>query len=424
MNKKLGLVLGGGGARGCYEAGAWQAFEEQGIHFDCVAGSSIGAIIGALYVQQGKDKAIEFILKISPSRIVEGWTDLPKDMEQLIADRQKIGAFISKYLTQGSDITPLKESIRGMLDFKAFKESKVDFACMTFNASKWVPQPFFKKDITADNMQDVLIASASCFPAFPMLEMKGESFIDGGYADNLPVDLAKQMGAEEIIAIDVKGPGFVKPRIEDGTVRYFEPILQLGNFLDFNKALARKTLKIGYLETNKYLNVCCGWIYTFLSSDWPNIYVLEHYIEAKLEELDIQISLETINRTQQQVMGYKAIIPKTKFMSEYKYTRLIEMLGVMAKIDPVKLYRWDDFMDILFERLDVISKKTDGKDDWTTWEKQVLMEERTVGFYRSLKAEKGKLPLVAAPLASMFENTYSMAVIWYCLDVFYRKNKK
>lgn len=81
-------------------------------------------------------------------------------------------------------------------------------------------------------------------------------------------------------------------------------------------------------------------------------------------------------------------------------------------------------MDILFERLDVISKKTDGKDDWTTWEKQVLMEERTVGFYRSLKAEKGKLPLVAAPLASMFENTYSMAVIWYCLDVFYRKNKK
>jgi NTE family protein len=45
MNKKTvhGLVLGGGGARGCYEIGAWQAFHETGVHFDCVAGTSIGS---------------------------------------------------------------------------------------------------------------------------------------------------------------------------------------------------------------------------------------------------------------------------------------------------------------------------------------------------------------------------------------------
>lgn len=48
MKEKLGLVLGGGGAKGCYEIGAWQAFEECGIYFDCVAGTSIGALVGSM----------------------------------------------------------------------------------------------------------------------------------------------------------------------------------------------------------------------------------------------------------------------------------------------------------------------------------------------------------------------------------------
>ena len=60
QNKKVrGLVLGGGGARGCYEVGAWQAFRECNIHFDCVSGTSIGAIVGAIYVQGNLHDAIE-----------------------------------------------------------------------------------------------------------------------------------------------------------------------------------------------------------------------------------------------------------------------------------------------------------------------------------------------------------------------------
>ena len=43
-NKKMGLVLGGGGARGCYEIGAWQMLNQANIEFDCAAGTSIGAL--------------------------------------------------------------------------------------------------------------------------------------------------------------------------------------------------------------------------------------------------------------------------------------------------------------------------------------------------------------------------------------------
>lgn len=50
--------------------------------------------------------------------------------------------------------------------------------------------------MTAENSVDILLASASCYPAFPMMVMNGDDYIDGGYADNVPVDLALKMGAK------------------------------------------------------------------------------------------------------------------------------------------------------------------------------------------------------------------------------------
>ena len=50
---------------------------------------------------------------------------------------------------------------------------------------------------------DYLIASASCFPIFPIHTFKEQSFIDGGYFDNVPVDLALDMGADEVIIVDM-----------------------------------------------------------------------------------------------------------------------------------------------------------------------------------------------------------------------------
>ena len=81
---KNGLVLGGGGAKGCYEVGSLQAFEECNIKFDCVAGTSIGAIIGAIYTQQTIDEVVDFVYAISPGQIVKDLFEFPDNFNDVL----------------------------------------------------------------------------------------------------------------------------------------------------------------------------------------------------------------------------------------------------------------------------------------------------------------------------------------------------
>ena len=72
---------------------------------------------------------------------------------------------------------------------------------MTYNVSKMQAQPFYKKDISREQAVSIIMASASCFPAFPMMDIDGQKYIDGGYADNVPISLIKEMNADKIIVI-------------------------------------------------------------------------------------------------------------------------------------------------------------------------------------------------------------------------------
>ena len=62
---------------------------------------------------------------------------------------------------------------------------------------------FIKEDISREQAVSIIMASASCFPAFPMMDIDGQKYIDGGYADNVPISLIKEMNADKIIVIDV-----------------------------------------------------------------------------------------------------------------------------------------------------------------------------------------------------------------------------
>ena len=86
---KNGLVLGGGGAKGCYEVGSLQAFEECNIKFDCVAGTSIGAIIGAIYTQQTIDEVVDFVYAISPGQIVKDLFEFPDNFNDVLENKNR-----------------------------------------------------------------------------------------------------------------------------------------------------------------------------------------------------------------------------------------------------------------------------------------------------------------------------------------------
>lgn len=84
MNQKpqKGLVLGGGGAKGCYHVGAWEAFRELGIRFDAVTGTSIGALVGAFYVQQDIHPVVDFVLGMKPTEIAEELPYMPSTVRE------------------------------------------------------------------------------------------------------------------------------------------------------------------------------------------------------------------------------------------------------------------------------------------------------------------------------------------------------
>ena len=175
---KIGLVLGGGGARGIGHIGALKAFEELGVTFDYVAGTSAGSIVGALYAF-GKTAA---------------------EMESLVKNLKK------RDIMKGSIpfIKPAKsERLENLLneifgDITVFSEMKIPLSvvCTDLKTGKEV-------DFDYGNVAKVVSASCSVPGVFTPVVYEGMHLVDGGLRNNVPVDVVKKMGANVVFAIDV-----------------------------------------------------------------------------------------------------------------------------------------------------------------------------------------------------------------------------
>lgn len=420
--KKQGLVLGGGGARGCYEIGAWQAFDECGIHFDCVSGTSIGALVGALYVEHALGPAIEFAYHLKPTDVAVDLFEFPKDFEQAFENRRVMVDYLRQFVREGMDITPLREAFERLFNYREFMESSVDYACMTFNVTKLTGEAFFKSAMTPENSIDILLASASCYPAFPMLEMNGSSYIDGGYENNLPCDLAVAMGAEELTVIDVHGPGRVKPWPAGVPIRYLQPILQLGNFLDFSTEEAKRSLHLGYLETMKAENRFFGYAFTFEKYDWPRYYVLASRIDEKLKENGEFLNLEAGKNLLAYALGYTPAPLENEFMPRYAVGCAIEALATFAKLDPVRLYDYEFFLHALKEKLDALAHPQipTSRAEVRALLRSDRREDVLILVHAIIAENKGTIPLLFEPLRPVFSRSFQLAWIWYCLDLYVR----
>lgn len=415
--KKTALVLGGGGARGCYEIGAWQAFHECGIHFDCVAGTSIGALVGAIYVQHTLKPLVDFVYSMSPAMIAKDMPVIPDSWKDMHGHREELIRFFRKYVREGTDISPLKDAIHRMFDWKLFSESDVDFACMTINVTRMQGEAFFKKDMTEENAEDIILASASCFPAFPMLKMGNDYYIDGGMEDNLPIGLAKEMGAEKFVAIDVHGPGRTKPLPSDGTVTYLQPIIDLTNFLDFQETSCVRSLHLGYLETMKHYNRFCGYVFTFTADSWPRLYMISQYVTMHLKPYGIDPTNEMAGKIFHMKYGYTPAPLGNRYNENYAGGRLIEALAAVVGVEPVQLMNLNYFLTLLQDRLDHIPPL---HEPHSVRQSLALLQsssrDQIVNFlHAAMVHNHGRLPIVLDPLKKLFENEYILACTWYCL---------
>lgn len=261
---KRALVLSGGGSRGAYECGAWQALSELGIRIDGVYGTSIGAINAALVAQGDLDTAVRLWNSITISQIVEVDEDSDFNIDRMLSRKRDLIPFLLENARNlQMDVSPLVKLVNETIDEGRIRASGMELGVMLTRFPLLSGHEARLRDIPQGRLVDYLIASASAFPVFPIKTIGEEKFIDGGFIDNMPVGMAIADGAEEIIGVDIH-PQPVHP--EYGCMPFMKlihPLHDLGGFLDFNPQLLRRSRLMGYYDAMKAYERFDGIRYTF-----------------------------------------------------------------------------------------------------------------------------------------------------------------
>lgn len=183
---RVGVVLGGGGARGLAHIGVLRVLEEEGIPIDLVVGTSVGALIGALYT------AGVPLWKIERLAQEIGWQHLTNYsrtalVRLLVAERLLSSERMEQYMTT-------------MIGQKRFDELRIPFACVAADL-KTGEKIIFREGPVAPAVR----ASATIPGVFEPVEYRQRFLVDGGIVDNVPTDVAALLGADIIIVVAVQG---------------------------------------------------------------------------------------------------------------------------------------------------------------------------------------------------------------------------
>ncbi|MBK5251233.1 MAG: patatin-like phospholipase family protein [Peptostreptococcaceae bacterium] len=250
---KLGLVLEGGGAKGAYQVGAYKALMELGIEIDGIAGTSIGAINGAMIAQGSFERCYDVWHGIRPSTLFDVDEGYIKRIIGFELDEKSL-SYAAKAIKEimqnnGLDTTLVKGIIRDNIDEKMLRDSKMDFGFVTFSLTDMKPLELYKEDVPLGKMHDYIMASASV-PVFKLEKIDNKIFIDGGFHDNMPVNLLARKGYKDIIVIRSFGMGRVKKvDHENLNITYITPSEPLGRTLDFTNDKALRNIEMGYYDT-------------------------------------------------------------------------------------------------------------------------------------------------------------------------------
>ncbi|MBE0635423.1 patatin-like phospholipase family protein [Candidatus Bipolaricaulota bacterium] len=205
MTEQLGLALGGGGARGLAHLGALIALEEAGVPISVIAGTSMGAAMGAAK-SIGAD--LHLIAKVLESLDLN---DLLQVSDSTVRELQKIiGRSMVEYVRGSAwkeedsaphDLVRLRELFRLLTAGKRFEESAIPFAAVAADLETG-DRVILREGLLCD----AVVASTSVPGVFSPVACNGQFLIDGGVVDKLPVDVVIDMGATAVIAIDTGAP--------------------------------------------------------------------------------------------------------------------------------------------------------------------------------------------------------------------------
>lgn len=260
-SKTYAIALEGGGAKGGYEIGVWQALDEAGIKYNAVSGTSVGALNGGLMAMRDLPRAKDAWNNMKLGKVIE----LDEEQEENLSrafngdigldDVQRlIPEALEIIKNRGLDVAPLRAWVREVVDAKAIKESDVELYIATVSITDRKALEVKVNDLPEDQICDMLLASAY-HPTFKLEKLGGKFYTDGGFVDTLPLHALVTNGYKDIIAVRIPGIGhnrrFKMP--DDVNITYIATNADLGGVLNFDAEQSRRDMAIGYLDAKRVL---------------------------------------------------------------------------------------------------------------------------------------------------------------------------
>jgi NTE family protein len=215
---RVGLVLSGGGARGATHIGVLKMLDQLHVPVDVIAGTSMGAVVGGLYASGMSGEQIEHAMasldwqaafRDRPPRTELDYRRKEEDRQFLVnlpVGLQGKRLVIPKGLVQGQMLT---ETLR-QLTLPVARITDFDLLPTRFRAVATDLETGGKRIIGDGDLTTAMRASMSVPGLFAPVEYRGELLVDGGLADNLPIDVARSMGVDILIVVDAGFP--LQPR--------------------------------------------------------------------------------------------------------------------------------------------------------------------------------------------------------------------
>lgn len=292
LRPKVAVVLAGGGAKGAAHIGVLKALEEMQIPVDYITGTSMGAYVGGLYATgMSADEIESFIYTIDWNT---GYRDRVDRSQRRVRDKEYEDRYqlttdlglrwgevrAPKGVVQGQNMLRILRETTGNLPMVgSFDQLAIPYRSVATDIIEL-------KEVVIDHgyLVDAMMSSMSVPGALPPYEVNGQMLVDGGVTNNMPVDVAREMGADIVIAVDIS----TDYKGEDDFTTFLSVADQLSNYL-VRRSTQKQAKTLG--EGDVYLQPDVGSMETTEFDKMPSAYqkgYIETYaIKSKLAPLSL-----------------------------------------------------------------------------------------------------------------------------------------
>ncbi len=360
-----GLVLEGGGAKGAYHVGAYKALKELDIEIGGIAGSSIGAINGAMMVQGDYDLLEKIWYSINSYELFDIDEKAITDLKHFNLNEINFSYLLhqSKEIlnNRGLDTSRIRVLFDTYINEDKVRNSPIDFGIVTVNLTDKKSVELFKEDIPQGKLTEFLIASAN-LPAFRIEEVDGKKYLDGGFYNNLPINMLVNKGYKDIIAVRTMAVGIVrKVRKKDVKITYIQPADgSLGSILetlDFNRERADELIKLGYFDTMKVFKKLKGFKYYCVPYEGDFIELLLKFLISNKYKVECVGNLLGFDNVCLDRILFEKILPRLEVILDMKgradyediCIRLAETIAEKLGIERFKIYNTLEFLNLVID---------------------------------------------------------------------------